>query len=293
MSEQRRAEASDSPEKGRSGPNKSNFSDLLPRVVSAVVLIAAALGSLYAGGRIFALFWLIASYAVFWEWETLTGCGERLAVVVSGAAGLATAGAFAETGTGWIAVAAIAASSALSAALARPGKRLWAGGGAVYAGVLLVSVCLLRESPRTGALAIAWLFAVVWGTDIFAYFGGRLIGGPKLWLRISAGKTWSGTIVGVFSGAFFGLVVLYWAGPAGSASLKLFLIGLTAAALAQAGDLFESAVKRRFGVKDSSRLIPGHGGVMDRLDGFIFASAFAALIGASRGQFFVADGLFF
>jgi phosphatidate cytidylyltransferase len=295
MSEPQRAEAKDRLAKTQSAPSKSssNFSDLLPRVVSALVLIAAALGSLYAGGRVFALFWLLASYAIFWEWENLTGCGRRLSLVATGAAGLATAAAFAEAGTAWISISAIAVSATVCAALAPPEKRIWAGVGPIYAGALLISVCLLRESPRVGALSIAWLFAIVWGTDIFAYFGGRLIGGPKLWPRVSAGKTWSGTLVGVLSGAVLGLAVLHWGGPAGAASLTLFLVGLTGAGLAQVGDLFESAVKRRFGVKDSSRLIPGHGGVMDRLDGFIFASAFAALIGALRGQFFVADGLFF
>jgi phosphatidate cytidylyltransferase len=295
MSEPQGAGTSDRIESGRSASGKvsANFSDLAPRVASAVVLIAAAIGALYAGGRVFAIFWLLASYAILWEWRAITDCGRRIPFLLVGAAALAAEGAFAEAGTAWIAITAIAVSAVVLAALASPGKRIWAAGGAVYAGVLLVSVCMLRESPRFGILAIAWLFAIVWGTDVFAYFGGRLIGGPKLWPRVSAGKTWSGTLVGIFSGAVMGLAVMYFAGPNGAASPALFMTSLAAAALAQFGDLFESAVKRRFGVKDSSRIIPGHGGVMDRLDGFVFASAFAALIGAVRGQFFVADGLFF
>jgi phosphatidate cytidylyltransferase len=151
----------------------------------------------------------------------------------------------------------------------------------------------LRESPDVGALAIAFLFAVVWGTDIFAYFGGRLIGGPKLWPRVSAGKTWSGTITGVVSGALFGVAAVYFGGGPQLASWRVFLVGLAAAAFSQVGDLFESSVKRRFGVKDSSRLIPGHGGMMDRLDGFIFASVFAAMVGLLRSAPSVAAGLFF
>jgi phosphatidate cytidylyltransferase len=273
--------------------SSANFADLRARLISAIVMTAAAIATLYAGGRIFAIFWLLASYVVYWEWQTLIGGRQRAAVLAVGAAALAIAAAFSEAGTAWTAIAALTLCAAVLALLAEPGKRLWTAGGALYAGVLVMSVCTLRESPRTGALAIAWLFAIVWGADIFAYFGGRLIGGPKLWPRVSAGKTWSGTLAGVFSGALLGLAVLYWGGPLGLASPTLFLVGLAAAALAQIGDLFESAIKRRFGVKDSSRIIPGHGGVMDRLDGFIFASAFAALIGASRGQFFVADGLFF
>ncbi len=297
MSEPQRAETSDrnhpSDNPSVSRKPSANFSDLRPRVVSAIVLVAAALATLYAGGEVFTIFWLLASYVVFWEWQGLVGGGRRRANLVIGAVALATAAAFSGVGTAWIAIACIAVATVVLAALAEPGKRLWVAGGVVYAGILTISACLLRESPKTGALAIAWLFAIVWGADIFAYFGGRAIGGPKLWPRVSAGKTWSGTLVGVFSGALLGLALLYWAGPPGSASAKLFLIGLIAAALAQIGDLFESAIKRRFGVKDSSQIIPGHGGVMDRLDGFIFASAFAAFIGAARGQFFVADGLFF
>jgi phosphatidate cytidylyltransferase len=282
-------------ESKESRPGKSvNFSDLGPRVVSAIVLVAAALATLYAGGEIFAVFWLLASVAIHWEWQKLIGgprFGARLAL---GGAALAAAAAFSGAGTAWLALLIVAGAAALTAALAEPGRRLWAAGGVLYAGVLVASACMLRESPKSGAIAIAWLFAIVWGTDIFAYFGGRIIGGPKLWPRVSAGKTWSGSIVGVFSGALLGLAVAKLGASAeGSASVPLFLIGLACAVLAQFGDLFESAVKRRFGVKDSSSLIPGHGGVMDRLDGFIFASAFAALLGSLRGQFFVADGLFF
>lgn len=275
------------------GKGPINFSDLRPRVVSAFVLVAVALATLYAGGEIFAVFWLLASLAVYWEWEKLIGEGRFGARLAVGGAALAAATAFAGIGTAGLALVIIGGCSALVAILAEGGGRLWAAGGLLYAGALTVSVCLLRESPNTGALAIAWLFALVWGTDVFAYFGGKIIGGPKLWTRVSAGKTWSGTLVGVFSGALLGLAVLRWGGALGLAPLPPFLLGLAGAILAQIGDLFESAVKRRFGVKDSSALIPGHGGVMDRVDGFIFASAFAALVGAWRGPFYVADGLFF
>jgi phosphatidate cytidylyltransferase len=164
-----------------------------------------------------------------------------------------------------------------------------AAAGVFYSGAMLVSVCLLRASYPHGLLAIAWLFAIVWGADIMAYFGGRFIGGPKLWPRVSPGKTWSGSIVGALCGAAAGLV----AAPAGTSLGALFALGLVAAAIAQGGDLFESALKRRFGVKDSSHLIPGHGGLMDRLDGFIAAALFAALLGALRhGIPDIATGIF-
>jgi phosphatidate cytidylyltransferase len=268
------------------------FGDLGPRIASAAALVGAALGALYLGGDAFALFWLLAAFAVSWEWQGLIGGELGLARVALGGASLAAATAFAAHGAGPLALGALGAFAILFALLAGPERRLWAPAGLFYAGSLVVSTNVLRRSPDFGALSIAWLFAVVWGTDVMAYFGGRLIGGPKLWPRISPGKTWSGAIVGVVSGALCGLAVAYHGPWPQAASLHLLGVGLVAAALSQAGDLFESWIKRRFGVKDASRLIPGHGGVMDRVDGFIFASAFAALLGGLRGQESLAAGLF-
>lgn len=273
--------------------SSGGFKDLGPRVLSAVVLVAAAALTLYLGGDVFALFWLAAAFAVNWEWQGLVGGERRVARVIAGGAAVAAAAALARGGLAGIAALETLVLAAVAAGLAGPERRLWAAGGVIYAGALAFSVCLLRDSLDFGLLAIAWLFAVVWGTDIFAYFGGRLIGGPKLWPRVSAGKTWSGTIAGVVSGALLGLAAVYFGAGAAVVSVKVFVVGLAAAAISQIGDLFESAVKRRFGVKDSSQLIPGHGGVMDRLDGFIFASAFAAALGLLRGDPSVAAGLFF
>ncbi|WP_292528430.1 phosphatidate cytidylyltransferase [Methylocystis sp.] len=269
------------------------FADLGPRVASAVAMVVAALGTLYVGGDAFALFWLAASFAVSWEWQNLIGGEGRAARMAVGGVAVAAAAAFGRVAMPGAAALAIALLALASAALAGADRRLWAATGVVYASAPAFAVCLLRESPEVGALAIAFLFATVWGTDIFAYFGGRLIGGPKLWPRVSAGKTWSGTITGVVSGALLGLGAAYFGGGPQFANWQVFLLGLAASAFSQVGDLFESSVKRRFGVKDSSRLIPGHGGVMDRLDGFIFASAFAAAVGLLRGGPSVAAGLFF
>ena len=161
-------------------------------------------------------------------------------------------------------------------------RRLWCGFGVIYAGALAVAVIGLRLSLE-GLEAVLWLFAIVWGTDIMAYFGGRALGGPKLWPRVSPSKTWSGFLVGVSCGALAGLGALRardalvdgaWPG--------VLALGVITAMLSQGGDLFESSMKRRFGVKDSSHLIPGHGGFMDRLDGFIAAAVFAALVGGLR-----------
>lgn len=283
------------PVAGRAGPAKSSsgFADLGPRVASAVVLIAAALITLYVGGDLFALFWMTAGLAINWEWQGLVGGPRRVGRVVAGGAAVAAAAAFGRNGMVGMAAVEIALFALVAAILAGQGRRIWAGAGVVYAGALVFSVCLLRESFDFGALAIAFLFAAVWGTDIFAYFGGRLIGGPRLWARVSAGKTWSGTIVGVISGGLLGLAAAYCGGGPALASWQTFIVGLCTAVVSQMGDLFESAVKRRHGVKDSSQLIPGHGGIMDRLDGFIFASVFTAALGLVRGDPSVAAGLFF
>jgi phosphatidate cytidylyltransferase len=269
-----------------------SFGDLAPRVVSALVLVAAAVATVWIGGDTFAVFWLLTSFAVYWEWQGLIGAAHRVARVVAGGFGLAVISALARTGELDIAALECVVVAALVSALAGPGRRLWAAAGFVYAAALVVSVCILRDSPEFGLVAIAWLFAVVWGTDVFAYFGGRLIGGPKLWPQVSAGKTWSGTLVGALAGALLGLAVARIGGGPQTATAPLFLAGLAGSGLAQLGDLFESAVKRRFGVKDSSNLIPGHGGVMDRVDGFIFASGFAATLGALHGHGSAAAGLF-
>lgn len=165
---------------------------------------------------------------------------------------------------------------------------VWVASGFLYAASLFVAPVMLRADAGYGLLAIVLLFGIVWSTDIFGYFFGRAIGGPKLMPRISPKKTWSGAIAGTVGAMLVAVAV--------ASVFKLSgLIAIAAVALllsvcAQAGDLFESFVKRKFGVKDSSQLIPGHGGVMDRLDGFWAAALAACIIGVSRGGFSEAAG---
>ena len=162
----------------------------------------------------------------------------------------------------------------------RARRPAWAAGGVVYAGALLLAPALLRGDPDWGLTALLFLFAIVWTTDIFAYFCGRAIGGPLLWPSVSPKKTWSGAVGGLVGGVAAGVAVAYASGIG-----RLGIVGVMAlvlSVLAQAGDLFESAVKRRFGAKDASHLIPGHGGLMDRLDGFLVAALAALLIGMIR-----------
>lgn len=157
----------------------------------------------------------------------------------------------------------------------------WIAFGIVYAAAMFAAPVLLRADASYGLLAIVLLFAIVWSTDIFGYFAGRAIGGPKLLPSVSPKKTWSGAIAGTLGAMIVAVVVASLFGSFGTGAVAA--VALLLSVCAQAGDLFESFVKRKFGAKDSSQLIPGHGGVMDRLDGFWAAALAACVIGVSRG----------
>ena len=249
------------------------------RVISAVVLAPLAVGTAYLGGWPYLVFWTVAAGVIHWEWRNIVvgsqGLGAQLAAVMIALAGLLAMLGRAEG---------IALGLALGIgieALLTPMRRIWAAAGVLYAGAMLVACMLLRRDADHGFTAIVFLFGIVWATDIFGYFVGRSVGGPKLWPAVSPKKTWSGAIGGALGAVACGLAiasVAYRANLLAVAGLALLL-----SAVSQAGDLFESAVKRRFGVKDASHVIPGHGGVMDRLDGFMAAAVVAALIGVARG----------
>ncbi len=268
--------------------------DLRPRVAAAVVLGLAALIAAWAGGVIFVAFWWIASIIVLWEWQKIVQTDRLIERVAAGALGLALAALFAMHQYVIAALAALIVAAGAVGWTAGPSRRIWAAAGALYAGAVVVSLGLLRASPNYGLAAILWLFAVVWGADVAAYFAGRLIGGPRLWPSVSPGKTWSGAVFGAVLGAAFGLLLGGWTNRID----RLFWLGLATAVVSELGDLFESALKRRFGVKDSSNLIPGHGGLMDRLDAFVAASVFAAIVaavntwGSFTGGSFIGSGLF-
>ncbi len=247
------------------------------------------LAAAWIGGFVFAAFWWVASIVVLWEWQRLVGAGRLAGRVAVGGLALALASLAAlHNSILWVVAALVLGAVAVGWLAARSGA-IWAAAGLLYAGALVASLGLIRVSPSFGLPAILWLFAVVWGADIAAYFAGRLIGGPRLWPTVSPGKTWSGAIVGAFAGGVLGLMLAAWTNRLAA----LFWLGLATAIVSEFGDLFESAVKRRFGVKDSSGLIPGHGGLMDRLDAFIAASLFAAVVAGvhSKGDY-IASGLF-
>lgn len=251
--------------------------ELKKRTGSALVLAAVALSATWFGGAPFRLLSAVIAVFVYYEWSRMTRLSER---------------DFRGNALGWLAIATIAgnlilgdegmgvpliggfALTALFFVLARGGTG-WLPGGIVYAGLSGVSLSAIRAADQPGFVAMLFVFAVVWATDILAYFVGRRLGGPKLAPRISPGKTWSGAIGGTMSGIAAGSAVSLVFFPALSA--RTVAVAFLLSVASQIGDLFESFIKRRFGVKDSSHLIPGHGGVMDRVDGLVFAG-FAAFL---------------
>ncbi len=175
--------------------------------------------------------------------------------------------------------------------IVRQGHFFWKFLGIVYALLVAAGPILIRIDAELGFQALIWAFSVIWTTDIMAYIFGRSIGGIKLWPKISPNKTWSGFLGGILSGTLMGMCLAYfWIEV--PALLPVALLSLLAAVATQGGDLLESYVKRRFNVKDSGTLIPGHGGFMDRLDGCIVACAMLAAIGAiNAGVYSVAQGI--
>ncbi len=259
------------------------------RVASAAVLVPIAIVGAYIGGWLFLALCTITAGAILWEWTVLVSGRSDPRILVPGLAALLAALALAGTNKPGTAVGVIAIGALVVAGLAvrRPSglslpghaasRVTWAAAGVIYAGSAFLGPALLRRDPELGFVAVLFLAATVWITDVFAYFVGSAVGGPRLCPAISPKKTWSGAIGGLAGGVAAGTLVAYASGVGRPAVAGV--VALVLSILAQAGDLFESAVKRRFGAKDASRLIPGHGGVMDRLDGFLVAALAALLIG--------------
>lgn len=245
-------------------------SELRLRIASALVLGALVLLVTLWGGWPFRLVWILVAGLVAYEWLAIIGRGNA---IPAGIAVIAAGLALTYSPASPAALAGTAAAAALLGALATPFVRSRLAlelCGVAYALAFALVTPALRDLPGIGLALILWSFAVVWLTDIAAYFTGRRLGGPKLMPAVSPKKTWSGAIGGAVAGMVGGYLV--WrllpslqsvteAGPVIAASLAGSIVS-------QAGDLFESSLKRRFDAKDSSRLIPGHGGFLDRLDGY-------------------------
>jgi phosphatidate cytidylyltransferase len=261
-------------------------SPLRLRLLSALALVPIALAVVVAGSWVYALgvAVLVALMALEWRHLSEARFGRRygdLAGAATLVAGL-VATTLAAFGRPRDALACVLISMVLAGLVAwvRGAAAMWAGIGVALVGLPAVALVLLRSIPELGLGLVLWLLFVVWTTDTAAYAVGRRVGGPRLAPSISPAKTWSGLGGGVI-GASLASAITLWA--FGSERL-LHAAGLGAAfaILAQLGDLAESALKRRAGVKDSGRLIPGHGGVLDRVDGFLLTAPALALLLAAR-----------
>ncbi|MGA7488904.1 MAG: phosphatidate cytidylyltransferase [Xanthobacteraceae bacterium] len=258
-------------------------SELALRVCSAVVLVPLAIATAYLGRWPFAVVWGVAAMGVLWEWTSLVAGADRRFALMTGAISLALALALVAGGLVLASVIVLAIGTLAAASLAPAERRIWVAAGIPYAGALGVAPIVLRSDGEHGFLAVIFLFTVVWTTDTVAYFVGRAAGGPKLLPQVSPNKTWSGALGGTLAAVVVAVMLAAAAALAGWFAIAMLAVVLSVSA--QGGDLFESFLKRRFGAKDSSHLIPGHGGLMDRLDGFVTASVAAALIGLARGGF--------
>lgn len=252
--------------------------NLLMRILAAAVLAPLAIAIAYAGGWLWAGLVMLAAIGLYVEWLAIVGVIRETRVVAAGVAALAIAGVCLAAGRINAALLVLAVGFAAVALLA-PRQRGWAATGFFYAAAAEIASVLVRRDPMDGFAALILILLVVWVTDIGGYFAGRGIGGPKLWPRVSPNKTWAGAIGGFFASL---LVAAGFAACGLGKTGPLLLLGAVLTIASQLGDLFESAVKRRFGVKDSSHIIPGHGGLLDRLDGFVAAIVLAAILGFLR-----------
>jgi phosphatidate cytidylyltransferase len=253
--------------------------NLLMRIIAALVLAPIAVAIAYAGGWLWTVLVTVAAIGLYLEWLAIVGASHQMRVIAPGVVGLAIAGCCLAFGRIDASLVPLALGFA-GVALFSPERRGWTAIGFGYAAAAQLASVLVRLDQFWGFVALILILLVVWVTDIGGYFAGRGIGGPKLWPRVSPNKTWAGAVGGFAASlvvaAGFAVFGLGRTGP-------LLVLGAALSIVSQLGDLFESAVKRRFGVKDSSQIIPGHGGLLDRLDGFVAAVVLAAIFGFLRG----------
>ncbi len=260
------------------------------RTISALVLAPPVLLVVYAGSPFFEAMLTAAAMVMVWEWNRL--CNGGVFEIGGTIMALAILGALASLAMGRPVLAPVALAIGAGALLGLPlvGRRqtgdgeansfllpLWQGAGMLCIGIPCLALLWLRGDPQLGRETVIWLFAVVWCVDIGAYAFGHMVGGPRLAPTLSPNKTWAGLVGGAAFSAVAGAVAAGFLGKAGWVPLAAVSAGL--AVTAQGGDLVESAMKRHFHAKDASNLIPGHGGLLDRVDGLLAASAVVALLG--------------
>jgi phosphatidate cytidylyltransferase len=274
-------------------PGGSRWGDLSRRVASALVLLPVALVCIWAGGYAFLLFVTIGCTVLASEWVTMCGYSSPDPVYFWFPAVLAFVAVLSGLDIPWAGLAIVLLGSAAAAlwggqprsprdgTLAHP--KLELAFGVPYIGLAAAALPWLRADPVAGLANTLFVLVVIWASDIGAYVIGRIVGGPKLARSISPGKTWSGAAGGLASAAIGGLVVAACL-PSGISPSHATGPAIFLGIISQAGDLLESALKRHFGVKDSGRIIPGHGGLLDRLDALLAVAPVAALLALTVGR---------
>lgn len=253
-------------------PHKPGWvGDLPKRALVGLILIAVAVTALLQGGVVFWILASVASLLMLSEWADLARASpqhKRIAMFAASVP-LAILSPWA-AGPGFFALGLIAGAGFFTVIVTRATQL---SAGVPYVALPALALLFIRDQEN-GTVLTFWTLALVWATDIGAYFAGRAIGGPKLMPRVSPNKTWAGLIGGMVAALLAGLAFHHW----GALPLGLALASPVLALVAQGGDLYESALKRRAGVKDSGTILPGHGGVLDRLDGLVPVAPMAALL---------------
>lgn len=262
---------------GREHAARARWRDLRPRVVAGAGLASGGFLLLAAGQRPFALLVMAVALLMSWEWgrmvRHLAGIDTPFAVH---AAAVAVAVALSVFRLPGLAIAVLCIGAFVVLALEFGRSSTMSAQGVLYAGLPAVALLWFRGDGPLGFWAVLLIIACVAATDTAAFFSGRQFGGPRLWPSISPNKTWSGLIGGILAGALVGALLSL--AVDGAHGARLFALGMGLGLVAQAGDLGESALKRLFKVKDTSSLIPGHGGFMDRMDGVVTAAVAGALL---------------
>jgi phosphatidate cytidylyltransferase len=249
--------------------------DFAVRLLSSLAMVAIVALFTFSGPIAFAIMTVAVSLVVSWEWARLVEGPDAGVVMVVQLGAVAVAGVLAGSISPGLALLALCIGAILALLLSLDRNSLLAALGVFYAGLPAVSLIWLRSDEPFGLRAVIFLILIVSTADTAAFVSGRLLRGPLLWPRVSPKKTWSGLLGALVASAMVG--ALFWVVVPSGSPLRLAAAGAVLAAVAQAGDLAESALKRRFGAKDSGALLPGHGGVMDRVDGLVAAATAVGL----------------